>query len=54
MCLAARHACGLIAMSRWIALATFSAALSLANAAQADKCFDGEGGDGPRDWTAGI
>jgi hypothetical protein len=39
MCLAARYACGLIAMSRWTAVVAFSAALSLANVAQAEKCL---------------
>jgi hypothetical protein len=39
MCLAARYACRLIAMSRWIVLAAFSTALSLVNVAQAEKCL---------------
>jgi hypothetical protein len=39
MCLAARHACGLIAMIRCIPLAAFSAALGLANVAQAEECL---------------
>ena len=39
MCLAARYACGLIQVSRWIAVVAFSAALSLANVAQAEKCL---------------
>jgi hypothetical protein len=39
MCLAARYACGLNAMCRWIAVVAFSAALSLVNAAQAEKCL---------------
>jgi len=36
MCLAARYACGLIAMSPWIAVVALPAALSLA---QAEKCL---------------
>jgi hypothetical protein len=39
MCLAARHACGLIAMIRCIPLAAFSAALGLANVVQAKECL---------------
>jgi hypothetical protein len=39
MCLAARYACGLIQVSRWIAVVAFSAALSLANVAQAENCL---------------
>jgi hypothetical protein len=39
MRLAARYACGLNAMCRWIAVVAFSAALILANAAQAEKCL---------------
>ena len=39
MCLAARYPCGLITMSRWIALVAFSVALSLVNVAQAEKCL---------------
>src|SRR5215813_3063244 len=39
MCLAARYACGLIAMCRWIALVAFSAALGLATVAQAEECL---------------
>jgi hypothetical protein len=39
MCLAARDACGLIAMIRCIPLAAFSAALGLANVVQAEECL---------------
>ncbi len=39
MYLAARYACRLIAMSRWIALAAFPAVLSLVDVAQAEKCL---------------
>ena len=39
MYLAARYACGLIAMIRCIPLAAFSAALGLANVVQAEECL---------------
>jgi hypothetical protein len=39
MCLAARYACGLIAMIRCIPLAAFSAALAFANVVQAEECL---------------
>jgi hypothetical protein len=39
MCLAARYAFSLIAMSRWITLVAFSAALSFVNVARAEKCL---------------
>jgi hypothetical protein len=39
MCLAARYACGLIAMIRCIPLAAFSAALAFAIVVQAEECL---------------
>src|SRR5260370_21645220 len=44
MCLHARYACGLIAMSRCLLLAAFLAVLGLASVVQAEECLTAKAG----------